>query len=488
MRLVIILLMLISTICFSQSIIWEREYELSNFPLSLSLLPTIIDSDGNIITTVDPGAIPLMDSYFFKYDTSGNLLEYKKQFIGRMLIPVSFYETEIGYKVFCTTNNNFNKNSSSLPIILNIFKNADSTGLEIPYDVMKEEQNDTVNLLINKGNNNNTISIFNKFYNTSARSTMKVDSITFQNKGHLIISCYDSSGKIVWRKGIDTLDIEDKYHFSDLKTIKSNKLIILLWKYINNKDYITQIIEVDTTGNITKKFELPYIDKNFIPVGIDEAESDSYVVVGRYSNEDNSTGYLLTKMNNNNEIVKNTYLPKKNLGINYESIFKTPKGNYLILGNTLTDTSLGFFLYKFKMLITQYNSELEYISDIEYHEYDHNRSSELRHIHFIDKSNFIAVGCKDIYKFYIAKFSDSSLTDVTESKLDGNEINIRPNPVTDFIYISTNDKSFCKIEIFSSLGLKVIETENKNKLDVSNLNTGLYFLIIGNKVFTFLKV
>ncbi|MBI5324308.1 MAG: hypothetical protein HZB41_03350 [Ignavibacteriae bacterium] len=44
------------------------------------------------------------------------------------------------------------------------------------------------------------------------------------------------------------------------------------------------------------------------------------------------------------------------------------------------------------------------------------------------------------------------------------------------------------MEIFSALGIKVIETEHKDKIDVKFLNTGIYFLKIGNKLLTFFKV
>ncbi|MBI5324309.1 MAG: hypothetical protein HZB41_03355 [Ignavibacteriae bacterium] len=422
----IISLLFIARICFSQSIIWEREYDLVSDPSSISLLPTIIDSEGNIATVIDPCLVPFTNAHFIKYDTNGNFLSYKKYFTGKMLLPLSLCETNEGYKFLSAINNSYSSKNKSLPFIYNISNNGDSLGIEYPYDVNNDEIYDSVSLNVNvtPNLNNNTISINNRFYNVIIKSKVKIDSNTFEERNHLIISCYDTNGKIVWRKGIDTLDKGDNYYFSDLKKSTGNILIILSMKYVNNNDYITQIIEVDTTGNKTKIFELPYIDKNFIPVGIDGAESNGYVVVGRYSKEDNTTGYLLTKINNNYEIIKKTYIPNKNLGINYESIFKTPKGNYLILGNTITDTSLGFFLYKYKILVSQYNSELDFLSDIEYLEYDHNSRSGLRHIHFIDESNFIAIGAKDIYKFYIAKFNDSSLTDVSESKNDYSDVSI----------------------------------------------------------------
>jgi hypothetical protein len=45
-----------------------------------------------------------------------------------------------------------------------------------------------------------------------------------------------------------------------------------------------------------------------------------------------------------------------------------------------------------------------------------------------------------------------------------------------------------RIEIFSSIGLKVIDSDFKEKIDVSILQSGLYFIRIGNKINKFIKI
>ncbi|TAL67818.1 MAG: T9SS type A sorting domain-containing protein [Bacteroidetes bacterium] len=45
-----------------------------------------------------------------------------------------------------------------------------------------------------------------------------------------------------------------------------------------------------------------------------------------------------------------------------------------------------------------------------------------------------------------------------------------------------------RIEIFSILGNKVIETEYKDKIDVSRLSAGVYFLKAGAQVYKFVKM
>jgi hypothetical protein len=61
--------------------------------------------------------------------------------------------------------------------------------------------------------------------------------------------------------------------------------------------------------------------------------------------------------------------------------------------------------------------------------------------------------------------------------------NISPNPVSDFLTINKNQE-IEKIEIFSAIGLKVIETEWQEKINVRNLPEGIYFLIIKSENFT----
>lgn len=63
---------------------------------------------------------------------------------------------------------------------------------------------------------------------------------------------------------------------------------------------------------------------------------------------------------------------------------------------------------------------------------------------------------------------------------------IYPNPVTDYLSINSN-QNIKKIEIFSTLGLKVLEAEWKEKIDVSGLLPGVYYMRFGNRVSKFIK-
>ncbi|MBQ8222267.1 MAG: T9SS type A sorting domain-containing protein [Bacteroidales bacterium] len=78
-------------------------------------------------------------------------------------------------------------------------------------------------------------------------------------------------------------------------------------------------------------------------------------------------------------------------------------------------------------------------------------------------------------------FPCSSFTDVNE--MNNDDIRIYPNPANYFIDIEIeNDKEKAKsIEIINEMGVTVIRSKFKNKIDVSSLSPGLYFIRINFK-------
>ncbi|MGA2296262.1 MAG: T9SS type A sorting domain-containing protein [FCB group bacterium] len=475
---VILLLILSSILSYSQSIIWEREYDLGDQPTCLSLQPTIIDSVGNIVSVLDPGYSTCPTSDFFKYNTDGILISYKKYFIGQMLAPVSIVQTDSGYKFFCATNNYYDKyGSTSIPIILNTDKNGDTTYIEFPYKVNENKSYDSASFNVNLGNNNNTISFSDRFYNASIKHYIKVDSITSIGKDHLIISCYDTTGKIIWRKGVDTLNGGDLYYFFDLKLNRVNKLLILACKYIYSTYVNIQIIEIDTDGNITKKIEFPAKDRRFAPRGIEELDSGNYIVLGQYM--DNPISHLLAIINDNGDIIKKVDLPEKNISVKFNGVKRTPRGYFYLIGNTYIDSSsVDHNLDTSKLLLYKVNSQLDLVSDYEWCEYITQNRTGIRQIHFLDKDNFVVIGYKDSFKFYIAKFKDSTLTNVSDNQKEQN-FTLFPNPVSDYLNLSFSINFSTEIKIYNELGIpiydKKVQDENNLKIDTRDYPTGVYF-------------
>ena len=83
---------------------------------------------------------------------------------------------------------------------------------------------------------------------------------------------------------------------------------------------------------------------------------------------------------------------------------------------------------------------------------------------------------------------------IYENNVINNDVSIYPNPVSDVLIISLNHELQSPfhegnyIEIYTTLGLKVIESLWQEKIDVSGLYPGIYFVKIGNRIGKFIKI
>jgi hypothetical protein len=80
------------------------------------------------------------------------------------------------------------------------------------------------------------------------------------------------------------------------------------------------------------------------------------------------------------------------------------------------------------------------------------------------------------------------LVSVDELNRNIKNINIYPNPVKNTLDLSVLKLSFFEIiAIFNLNGLKVMESEYKEQINISDLQPGIYFLKFGNKIYKFIK-
>ena len=89
---------------------------------------------------------------------------------------------------------------------------------------------------------------------------------------------------------------------------------------------------------------------------------------------------------------------------------------------------------------------------------------------------------------YVYKFTGDWPTDVPEPQKPNN-FTIFPNPVESEISLSfPPEYQTSQIKIYSVEGIEVLENEYKNKIDVSKLSTGVYYIMVGDKVVRFIKL
>ncbi|MFH1050340.1 MAG: T9SS type A sorting domain-containing protein [bacterium] len=85
---------------------------------------------------------------------------------------------------------------------------------------------------------------------------------------------------------------------------------------------------------------------------------------------------------------------------------------------------------------------------------------------------------------YYKRNPTGNVVSVEDNKSLNNLFNIYPNPATDDIYIQNTENQTGNIEIYNVLGNKVLISEFKEKVDVSKLPEGMYYLVInkGKKI------
>ena len=78
---------------------------------------------------------------------------------------------------------------------------------------------------------------------------------------------------------------------------------------------------------------------------------------------------------------------------------------------------------------------------------------------------------------------------VKENEILETIVLLNPNPVTDFLNISIENKNACtSIQIYNLFGQKLLESEYKEQINVSRLTSGIYFLKINNVIYKFVKM
>jgi WD40 repeat protein len=96
----------------------------------------------------------------------------------------------------------------------------------------------------------------------------------------------------------------------------------------------------------------------------------------------------------------------------------------------------------------------------------------------------------------IAKVNLDFITEVESPINSLININISPNPATDYIEITIPELNngaspIATVQIFNTLGIEVGQSsliDDKNRIDISHLSSGVYFIKIGDRVEKFVKI
>lgn len=81
------------------------------------------------------------------------------------------------------------------------------------------------------------------------------------------------------------------------------------------------------------------------------------------------------------------------------------------------------------------------------------------------------------------RWTDTNSTTVIKNIAINNDINIYPNPITDYVSIDMNNKEVKSIEMYNEIGAKIytdemVSKKNSQKIDMRTLPAGIYFIKI----------
>ena len=313
--------------------------------------------------------------------------------------------------------------------------------------IIKEFDNEgkfTKNIFIDSNFNETPISTFSDFIISSNGNFIFLTrhAATYQwGEEFSYIRCIDKNGKIIWKT---KLVIDGKYlNLYKILETESNDFILIGRTYTDistfqaTLDKSLAILKVDIEGNIIFEKEIKidsttYIDRNIMQ-SFSGQSSLLYGATKKVNWDDTSNfssnfNFCIVQINSNGELLPNELIWTNNIEKDNQiiDVSETNDGNYFIYGKS--DTNL--YLAKIKILPTAVDEEINYAHSV---------------------------------------------------------LSLSPNPVTDYLYLKSNFL-INKIEIFSALGIKVLETAYQDRIDVSMLSPGFYFLKSGDKIYKFVKI
>jgi hypothetical protein len=96
------------------------------------------------------------------------------------------------------------------------------------------------------------------------------------------------------------------------------------------------------------------------------------------------------------------------------------------------------------------------------------------------------IACYDGKKFFLADFK---VTGIEPGEHNNTNDVVYPNPANEILYFKPPEENpNGYMQIYSSSGIKMIESEYNESIDISGLYKGIYFIVFNNKIYKFVKL
>ncbi|TAL67820.1 MAG: T9SS type A sorting domain-containing protein [Bacteroidetes bacterium] len=482
--LIFIFLAIISTMLYSQELLWQKRY----YPDEGErlYLPLITEIDGDILLV---SFIRLYDGtdifgnnkiLISRITKHGDTVWNKKIILSRNIKAIKIIKNfNDNYNIYGLWNNNllyYITINKSGELISEHFMESDLIGIGSFWSFLLSDDNNIITTYFDQANAQGLIVKYDSNFVITDSSR-----INFINED---TSIAHPAYYLVVQNNIN----DSCYLFSYYQIYPFD----FFYFFITDKNLnIQQIRKYDSKllGNEWEKFFIRYISQN---------EDDSFVGILNNSNPQGDSTIATIQFDSSGNIITINFfgdqviydLDKPNPGISNMSVTNIVKCN-----------DKGYLLgcsYRYPALIKigQYgNREWSKILDL----LDTNMKTSINSIIQLSDSNYYVAESesqlqdtsKDIWKplnNILVKMSNQP-TNVLDYYEKDNIIQIIPNPAYDFIQLHfTDDIKLFDVEIYNVLGIKMLETEYKDRIDVSRLCAGVYFLKAGAQVYKFVKM
>ena len=456
---------------FSQEIVFSKIFPLDSAVNTSSKI--IKCSDGNILLTAKSQI-----SYYSSKETLQNIkLDYSGNSIWN-----NKKNLESGYEVtdiFELDNNYYNAAATTVKIgqfnknVQTVFK-FDINGNDVYHKIDSFSNTSLFRPWFTKKINDNLISFHNGM--TSG-------------KPHNNWLYYDFESKFQSYKNIDTLYIPNLFQITgrDISITYDNKIIYSIAIYSTDTTSPLFYRIFNSEGELEKEFTYNEGIKIKTPSGPRPTI--------KLKNGDYLTSYSTDIINNipmdfikrvdsdGNYIWEDTL---KNESVRFTKIIEDDFGNIIIAGlkrNKAHPIVPSSFINYFYLSCYDSNGTNKFKKVWG----DSTVNNKLDDLIVTEDNNIIAVGSSEDMP-YMVNISYHP-TSVDDNGLKYNHIKLNPNPVQDIFTIEDYDSDFnYVIQIFNLHGIIVYESEFKEKIDVSDLLSGVYFIKIGSYYQKFIKL